>query len=130
MSLNQQFRKVVSSPLATLSVEELKPIALGVWHEDYTPELNDMNLVELQKAGYLIDRLMRYNCVSVDRKIELLGLVKDIKQNLPQETQAVSSLRNVDPVAKKWNLKEDVSRLISSLLEYQTRHYSHEKALV
>ena len=130
MSLNQQFKKVVSYPLATLSAEEFKPIALGVWHEDYTPELNNMNLVELQKAGYLIDRLMRYNCVSVDRKVELLGLVKDIKQKLPQQTQAASSLKDVEPLAKKWNLKEDISRLMSSLLEYQTRHYSHDKALV
>lgn len=129
MNLNRQFKKVVSSPLANLSVEDFKPIALGVWHEDYTPELNDMDLVKLQKAGYLIDRLMRYNCVSGDRKIELLGLVKDIKQKLPEETQAVSSLRNVDPVAKKWNLKEDVSRLMPPLLEYQTRHYVHAKAL-
>ena len=57
MNLDQQFRKVVSSPLATLSAEDLKPIALAVWHEDYAPNLNYMGLHELQKAGYVFDRL-------------------------------------------------------------------------
>ena len=71
MSLDQQFRKAVSSPLATLSAEDLKPIALAVWHEDYAPNLNNMELHELQKAGYVVDRLMRFNSVSNERKREV-----------------------------------------------------------
>ncbi len=125
MSLDQQFRKAVSSPLATLSAEDLKPIALAVWHEDYAPNLNNMELHELQKAGYVVDRLMRFNCVSNERKRELMGLVKNVKQALPEESLCVSSSQDVEPLARKWNLSEDISRAIQALLPYQTRHYTH-----
>ncbi len=63
MSLNQQFKKVVSSPFSRLSVDDLKPIVLAFWHENYTPELSDLNSEELKKAGYLIDRFRGYNCI-------------------------------------------------------------------
>ncbi|MEM8718370.1 MAG: hypothetical protein AAGE84_03545 [Cyanobacteria bacterium P01_G01_bin.39] len=125
MSLDQQFRKAVSSPLDTLSAEDLKPIALAVWHEDYAPNLNDMELHELQRAGYVVDRLMRFNCVSNDRKRELMGLVKDVKETLPQESLKILVSQNVEPLARKWNLSEDISRAIQALLPYQTRHYNH-----
>jgi hypothetical protein len=127
MSLNQQFRKAVSSSLDTLSIEDLKPFALALWHEGYVPELDELNEVELQKAGYLIDRLMRYNCISKEHKLKLSKLVKSLKQKLSTQLETNSSLVNqgVDPLARKWNLSEDVSSLISPLLEYQTRHYVH-----
>lgn len=125
MSLDQQFRQAVNSSLATLSAEDLKPIALAVWHEDYAPNLNDMNLDELKKAGYVVDRLMRFNCVSNDRKLELMRLVKGIKQTLPQESLTVSVSQDVEPLARKWNLSEDISCAIQVLLPYQTRHYTN-----
>lgn len=127
MNLDQKLRKTVSSPLATLSAEDLKPIALAVWHEEYVPNLNfqDLELHELQRAGYVVDRLMRFNCVSNDRKRELMELVKDVKNNLPQEFTHASTSQNVEPLAKKWNLGEDISHAIQALLPYQTRHYNH-----
>ena len=73
---------------------------------------------------YLIG-LMRFNCVSNDRKRELMGLVKDVQQTLSEESLAVSVSQDVEPLARKWNLREDISRAIQALLPYQTRHYTH-----
>lgn len=128
MSLNKQFKKAVSSPFYRLSVEDLKPIVLGFWHEGYTPELSDLNLEELKKAGYLIDRFRGYNCIPKPQKRELASLVKEVEQNLSEVLQAVDNVKNLEPLAQKWNLNEDVSHLMSSLLEYQTRHYVHTHA--
>jgi len=123
MSLNKQFKKAVRSPFYLLSVDDLKPIALGFWYEGYVPELNDLNNDELKKAGYLIDRFRGYNCISKPQKRELANVVKEVKQSLSEALQALDSIENLEPLAKKWNLKEDVSHLMSPLLEYPTRHY-------
>lgn len=124
MSLNQQLRKIVTSPLSDISVEELKPIALGIWHEGYTPNLHGLNDEELQKAGYLLDRLMRFNCVPDNRKLELMAIVAEVKLSLKNTLPSPPSSISVEPLAKKWNLTEDVSLLIQPLLKFQTRHYT------
>ena len=128
MDLDKQFKKVVSSPFSSLSIEDLKPIALAFWHENYTPELSDLNSEELQKAGYLIDRFRGYNCIPKTHKQKLASLVKEVEQSLSGAVQVVDRADNLEPLAQKWNLKEDVSHLMSPLLQYQTRHYVHSPA--
>jgi hypothetical protein len=127
MSLNKLFRKAVRTPFSSLSVEDLKPIALAFWHECYTPELSNFNSEELQKAGYLIDRFRGYNCISKLQKRELASLVRKLELSLLEVSQDVNNVDNLEPLAEKWNLKEDISRLMSPLLEYQTRHYTHTR---
>lgn len=130
MSLDKQFAKAVRSPFYSLSVEDLKPIVLAFWHECYTPELSSFNSEELRKAGYLIDRFRGYNCIPKSQKRELAGLVKELEKSLSEVLQDVSvnNVENLEPLAEKWDLKEDISHLISPLLKYQTRHYTHTHA--
>ena len=123
MNLDRQFNKIVTSSFSDLSVEDIKPIVLGLWHENYTPQLNKYKLEELRKAGYLIDRFRGYNCISKIQKRKLASLVNEVKQNLPEAVEVSNKIENLEPLARKWNLNEDVSHLISPLLEYQTRHY-------
>ena len=127
-NLNRQFKKAVRSPFHSLSVEDLKPIALGFWHEGYKPELSNFDLKELRKAGYLIDRFRGYNCVPQQHKRELGSLAREIEKSLSEVFQGVGTVENIEPLAEKWNLTEDVSHLMSSLLEYQTRHYVHARS--
>ncbi|MEM9510787.1 MAG: hypothetical protein AAGA16_24480 [Cyanobacteria bacterium P01_E01_bin.35] len=128
MDLDKQFKKVVNSSFSSLSIEDLKPIALAFWHEGYTPELSDFNSEELKKAGYLIDRFRGYNCIPKTQKRELARLVKEVEQSLSGAVQVIDSADNLEPLAQKWNLKEDISHLMSPLLQYQTRHYFHSPA--
>ena len=128
MNLDKQFKKVVSSSFSSLSVEDLKPIVLAFWHEGYTPKLINLNNKELRKAGYLIDRFRGYNCIPKPQKRELASLVKKVEQSLSEVLQAADRVDNLELLAEKWNLTEDVSHLMSPLLEYQTRHYVHTPA--
>lgn len=123
MSLNQQFNKFVRSPLSEISVEDFKPLALAIWYEGFTPNVYGLKSNELQKAGYLLDRLMRFNCVSDDRKLELMKIVSDVRLSLKQNLHSPLSLADVEPLAQKWNLDEDISLIIQQLLPFQTRHY-------
>jgi hypothetical protein len=124
MNLEQQFKKILDSPLATLSLNDFKPIALGIWYENYTPNLDNLHPYQLQKAGYLIDRLMRFNCVSDTRSRILFQLISDIPTTL-LNTTPLSLNMNVESLARKWNLNEDISHLIQPLLPFQSRHYIH-----
>jgi hypothetical protein len=117
------FRQAVSRSFSTLQLEELKDIALAVWYENLTPDISDLNPTQQQKAGYLLDRLMRYNCVSKSRKLELLQLVNTLKINLNCLLDFPDS--HAEPLAQAWGLKEDISNFMPHLLEYQTRHYTH-----
>ncbi|MEM9273689.1 MAG: hypothetical protein AAGA80_12095 [Cyanobacteria bacterium P01_F01_bin.143] len=132
MSLNTKFRKVISFSFCHLSVEDLKPIVLALWHEGYIPEfsLSELNAEELRKAGYLIDRFRGYNCVPRTQKRELAGLARKIEQSLSDMPQDInnSDLKNLEPLAEKWKLREDISHVMPSLLKYQTRHYIHTSA--
>ena len=128
MNLDQQFRKVVTSFFFNLSVEDLEPIVLGFWHEGYTPELSNLNNEQLRKAGYLIDRFRGYNCIPKTHKRKLASLVREVKQSLSKAAEVFDSAENLEPLAQEWHLSEDISYLMSSLLEYQTRHYDHTSA--
>ena len=129
MSLNKQFKKAVRSPFYRLSVDDLKPIALAFCHENYTPEISELNSEELKKVVYLIDRFRGYNCIPKSQKRKLASLVNEVKQSLSETVEVADlNVENLEPLAQKWNLKEDVSHLMSPLLQYQTRHYVHSPA--
>ena len=128
MNLDRQFRKVVSSPFSNLFVKDLKPIVLAFWHEGYTLELSNLNDEQLRKAGYLIDRFRGYNCIPKTHKLELASLVKEVKQSLSEAVEVVENADNLEPLAYKWHLNEDISHLMSPLPKYQTRHYVHTSA--
>ena len=132
MSIKQQFESVVNSPLTSLSPEDLKPIALGLWYEDYTPELEGMNSTQLRRAGYLLDLFMSFNCVSDTRQAELIKLTQEIRQNLSNFQSPVPieiPQHNLDPIAIEWHLDESVIDVMQSLLEFQTRHYAHARTI-
>ena len=77
-----------------------------------------INLEQLRKAGYLIDRFRGYNCISKVHKRKLASLVKEVKQSLSEAPKVIENADNLEPIAQKWNLNEDISHLISHLLKH------------
>ncbi len=130
MNLNEQFKKIISSSFCHLSSEDLKPIALALWHESYTPEisLDELGSEELKKAGYLVDRFRGYNCIPKLQKLKLARFAKKVELRLSYLSiisNNISRTESLEPLAEKWNLNEDISHVMSSLLKFQTRHYVH-----
>ena len=101
---------------------------MAIWYEEFTPDVSHIDFSQVSKAGYLIERLLRYNCVSPSRKLTLFNLVNNLRCQ-PNETPKPphdydADSDNIEPLAISWGLNEDISHLMPSVLVYQTRHYS------
>ena len=114
-NLSSLFKQVISNSFATTEVEDLKTIALAFCHENYLPSISNLDSLQQKRAGYLIDRLMRYNCVSKSHKLELLRLVKTLQNDISSPINLSES--DVEPLAMKWGLNEDISELMPDILE-------------
>lgn len=128
LQVQEQFEKVVRSPLRNVESEDLKPVALALWHEDYTPRLDNLtHTLEFQKAGYLVDLMSSFSCVSDDRYESLDSLLDEIRLVVSRmmDYQYNESDLSEDELAKEWCLPDDVNDVMPDLLEYQTRHYVH-----
>lgn len=120
---NTAFERLVTHDFDQASLEDVKAVALGLWYQDFAPDFTQLPVTNLQsqrRAGYLVDRLLRYNGVSDERKKVLFANVTALKIHLKP---AVSIKPNVEPLAKSWGLDQDLKRLAKELLPYQTRHY-------
>ena len=100
--------------------QEVVKAALEVWHQGYVPVLSGLPLEELRLAGYLVDRLSRFNCLSAEQKRELQATASEAKANLPERM----SRERVDSLAKSWGLDHDLRPFMKALLPFQTRHYT------
>lgn len=120
---NTAFERLVTRHFEQASLEDVKTVALGLWYEDFTPDFTQLPQTNLQsqfRAGYLVDRLLRYNCVSDERKKTLFANVTALKAHLKP---TANDNPQVEPLAKNWGLDQDLKRLAKELLPYQTRHY-------
>lgn len=118
------FEKLVSKEFSYSEIDDLKTICIATWYENFIPEINYFSEDELRRSAYLVDKLMRFNCVSKEQKYQLKHILDSIKQKLFFED---NFLANVEPLAKKWNINSDIQHLFRELLFLQKRHYKHSK---
>lgn len=116
------FEKLVSKEFSYSEIDDLKTICIATWYENFIPEINDFSEYELRRSGYLIDKLMRFNCLSKEQKYKLKNVLDNIKKKLFFED---NFLANVEPLAKKWNINSDLKHGFRELLFLQKRHYKH-----
>ena len=118
------FERLVTHNFDQATLEDVKAVALGLWYQEFTPDfeqLPETNVQSQLRAGYVVDRFLRYNCVADERKKSLYAAVSKLKCLL---NPSVSTTPQVEPLAKHWGLDQDLKRLAKDLLVYQTRHYS------
>src|SRR5690606_25601123 len=66
------FYSVAQKGLDKASPEEVREVAVSVWHQQFTPSFSELTDLEaLRTAGYLVDFLSRFHCVEPARKQEL-----------------------------------------------------------
>ncbi|WP_322002300.1 hypothetical protein [Marinobacter alexandrii] len=113
---------VARKGLKNSSADEVVTAAVEVWHKRYLPNLSGLSVDEQRVAGYLVDRLSRFNCLSLEQKKLLQGVAAKAKQNVPKRV----SHSRVDALAKNWGLEEDLKPFMPALMPYQTRHYKRD----
>lgn len=128
MKAQLAFDRLVSQDFKKSSSDDVKTVVLAVWYENFVPDVSKLDFNSARAACYLLDRLMRYNCVSFERQERLLSIINllSLEFNLDDEI-VISTDFKVDKSARRWGLNSDLKLILREMLPYQTRHYKHMK---
>lgn len=123
---------LTSKPLNQADSAALEDAAKELWYSenDLGSELVlflevERTLVELRRAGYLLERLTRFTCVTPDRLTEATEGLKHFQRYAASES-AVPASRG-DALSVRWGLDESLGTKVQTLLPLQTRHYQAER---
>ncbi|MDR0281045.1 MAG: hypothetical protein LBJ37_24540 [Paucimonas sp.] len=132
-ALDQVLVKVSKTPLHKVDEGVFACFAKSVWFDTghaqarVQERLKDPAVPFLRKRRllYLMDRLRRYPCLD-DHDA---GVLKQFVQLWEKQLSTIGSWRQTaahtkDKLAQSWGVDEDASRLFSSVLDFQTRHYT------
>jgi hypothetical protein len=119
--LQAAFESLVENPDTTSSNEYLKALAIGLWFENFTPDIKSLNGADAAQAGFMLDKLTRFNCLNRQRKDFLRDNLLSV---LLQRKSATQELASTDRLAVDWGAKRDMKQQFRALLSYQTRHYA------
>lgn len=129
----QSFNEIVQNRLTDVPSEPLVIIALAVWYEGFVPDITRLTGIDqITRAGYILEKLMTFHCVTRDVRLELRPTVDKLIQRASTyvELLPLESVLNVkqfcgDGLALRWRLREDIHLQVQDLLPYQSRTYSH-----
>ncbi|GAA0376578.1 hypothetical protein GCM10009092_45900 [Bowmanella denitrificans] len=126
------FTTLVRKDLSAVPFETVRDFALPMWYENFVPDLSKLRSQnEVAKAGYLLERLMAFNCVTPDVRQKLKEKVAQLELKVAQQhpmlsVEAVTKTQtNTDALALRWGVHESLKKQVKELLPYQTRHYKH-----
>lgn len=129
------FLEVIEKDLSEANSESIKALALAIWYENFVPEVASIcDLQQVTRAGYLLERLAAFHCVtpvvrqSLKEKIKFLEVIASEEMQLLPLSYVVNNNRTlIDPLAQRWHLSDSFRVHIQSLLPYQTRHYKYNR---
>lgn len=109
--------------VARVSPMVLKQVAEGLWYEKKVPDLNRVPARYRRDAGYVVDRLLRFNVLSKEQKLVVLRALEPFK---PKDAKSSRACR--DPLAQAWGAQADLTSRFPELMPLQTRQYALDKA--
>lgn len=124
MYAQDAFTRLISRELLFASTEDVKTVALAIWYHGFVPQTKNLSEPEIRRSGYVIDKLMRFNCVQQPLKDELRKVILELQSLLCADLTGLKLPNQCcDPLAKKWMIDSDLKQHVRQLLEYQSRHY-------
>ncbi|BCX66245.1 hypothetical protein [Pseudomonas izuensis] len=136
--LSSALDTLVKSPLNQADDAALLSAAKAVWYSNSNLEGEvtaflrcHSDELEVRRAGYLLERLTRFACVSDTRVSEALNALElfahsTSRQEVTSSAAAPLRLRR-DALAVSWGLSEGLGLKAQTLMPYQTRHYEAEQ---
>ena len=122
-TLDQAFERVCHIGLENACLDDIKTIAISIWHHNELPDMSRLKTnQELKTGGFILDRLCRFNCVPYNFKYEILALAESLFENLKKEEVDPTKAEPVDKLASKWGLHSDLCKFMGDILPFQTRH--------
>lgn len=127
MEIQQAFDNLISRDFKDASFDDVKLLALGIWHEEFIPDVKSLNSKSARPACYLLDKLMRFNLVNINHKQSLIDTIKYLEDKFKiSRVETPQQDRKIEKRALEWGLESDLKMMIRQLLPYQTRHYKHQ----
>ncbi|WP_210498605.1 hypothetical protein [Vibrio crassostreae] len=118
------FNKLVDVSLNEATSSLLGEVAKSVWYTGFVPNLEGLDKTAIKRAGYVIDRLSRFNCTDVAQKTLLRTLVDHIGEEIPFEEDESFRDEYRDKLSLVWGLKdESLGWQFRQILPIQTRHF-------
>lgn len=128
MEAQLAFERLVSRDFKEASLDDVKSLALAIWHESFVPDVSKLDAKSSRSANYLLDKLMRYNCVTREEKNNLREVIHILSQRFDLHADNGSEIcpnTKLDKLAIRWGLESDLKQMLREMLPYQTRHYKH-----
>ena len=120
-SVQLEFETLVKKPNQPTASESLKSVALALWYQGFVPSVDSFNGKDVALAGYVLDKLTRYNCLAAEKKAYLrTHLLSELEQKAAHFFAESSSK---DMLAKQWGTSVDLKKEFKGLLAYQKRHF-------
>lgn len=123
MDTQQLLEKIARQGLDATSTDEIVELACAYWYENFSPDLDktlQLTHQQLLVIGYLTQYFSTFNCVEDARALQLVGIANKIK-----DVVKPSQSENVDDIAARWGLSDNINKFLGDILMYQTRHYKH-----
>ncbi|WP_127346650.1 hypothetical protein [Pseudidiomarina mangrovi] len=124
MNLQHAFDQLVKQPNSNLSKNRLEQVALAVWYGDFVPNVNRYKGRQAAQAGFVLDKLSRFNCLTAEQKLR----VREPLHSLKTEAAGFSSVQTKDSLAKMWGADYSLADAFTALLPLQTRHFQAQRA--
>lgn len=119
--VQQVFEELVKNPSASQASERLKTVALALWYEGFVPDLENLEPADKGQAGFVVDKLTRYNCLEKSKKESVRSTLLPKLATASQAGQAAGSVS--DTLASYWGAHCNLKAEFKALLPYQRRHY-------
>jgi hypothetical protein len=140
-ALYQVVVAATKAPLEQLEKEVASTFAYAFWYAnenmcktvEHRLKQPGVAPVRKRRLMYLVDRLRRFPCLEAEQASkmkEFVGCWSSLSKSAsPKVVERAEKVNRYDKLAITWGLEENVSNVMSMVLEFQTRHFVDEHQL-
>lgn len=120
--LNAAFARMCNAGLANACKDDVVTVAVGMWHFGQLPETKGLSGEALKVGAFVLDRLSRFACVSLEFKNKVFKFLDELASKVEKFVSLAATHVKMDKLAEKWGVSTDLREFMRELLPLQTRH--------
>lgn len=122
LNLNAAFSRMCNAGLDRASKDDVVTVAVGLWHYNQMPTMDGFSDKAMQIGAFVLDRLARFACVSLEFKSKVFHFLDEVAGQLAKFVSNKLGSGKTDKLAMKWGVDVDLRDYMKELLPLQTRH--------
>lgn len=121
LAFNAAFTRMCNAGLENACKDDVVTVAVGVWHYGQLPETKHLSEEALKVGAFVLDRLSRFACVSVEFKNKVFKFLDELVSKFDKFVSSATTHIKMDKLAEKWGVSTDLREFMRELLPLQTR---------